>query len=122
MVISENIESSRYESLLQYYTHHQYQEQDDLNDDFPSIFNFPDLNNHSVNYNLKHNAAKDLFNKGGEEFGLDSVTDFVNKFGPDVFVLWKAALLRKRIMLVTMPPMEAACKYGKKKKKGFMKL
>lgn len=113
MVISKTTEPTRYDALLNYYTQHQYRvDQEDINDDFPRIFNFPDLNQHSVNYNLKHNVAKDLFNKGGEEFGVDSLTDFVNKFGLDVFVLWKAALLRKRIMLVNTPPMELACKYG----------
>jgi hypothetical protein len=110
MIISENIEESRYERLLKYYTHHQYREDD--NEETPAIFNFPDLNHHSVNYNLKYNVAKDLYNKE-EKFGLDSFSDFVNKFGPDVFLLWKAALLRKRIMMVNMPPMELACKYGK---------
>lgn len=109
MVISESIESCRYESLLKYYTHHQYREGQEEEEHMP-IFNFPDLNHHSVNYNLKYNVAKGIFKH--EEFGTDSFSDFVNKFGPDVFVLWKAALLRKRIMLINMPPMKVACEYG----------
>lgn len=108
MITSESIESSRYERLLDYYIHHQYREEQEEEEHLPK-FNFPDSNHHSVNYNLKHNVAKGMFNH--EEFGVDSFSDFVHKFGPDVFVLWKAALLRKRIMLINMPPMEAACEY-----------
>ncbi|KAI9245198.1 hypothetical protein EDC94DRAFT_530380, partial [Helicostylum pulchrum] len=62
----------------------------------------------SVNYNLKHNVAKVI---SKQEFGADTFSEFVHTFGPDVFILWKAALLRKRIMLIHMPPMEIACKY-----------
>ncbi|KAI8388743.1 uncharacterized protein BYT42DRAFT_561070 [Radiomyces spectabilis] len=36
---------------------------------------------------------------------------FVHQFGPDVFVLWKAMLLRKRVLFSVQPPMEAACHY-----------
>lgn len=109
MVISENIESTRYDSLLKYYDLHQYRKSQPENDYQPNL-NIPNSNSNSVNYNLRHNVAKGLFK--GEDFGEDSFLDFVNKFGPDIFVLWKASLLRKRIMLVNMPPMEDSCKYG----------
>ena len=36
----------------------------------------------------------------------------VTAFGPLIFPLYKAALLRKRILLVTQAPVEIACKYG----------
>ncbi|KAI9010985.1 hypothetical protein CLU79DRAFT_446289 [Phycomyces nitens] len=34
---------------------------------------------------------------------------FVQQFGPSIFILWKAALLRKRIIFMTDPPMNRAC-------------
>lgn len=43
----------------------------------------------------------------------DSFPVFVAHLGPQVFTLWKAALLRKRILYLTSPPMERACSYGK---------
>lgn len=33
--------------------------------------------------------------------------------GPSIFVLWKAALLKKRILIYTPPPVETACLAGK---------
>ncbi|KAG2194258.1 hypothetical protein INT47_009668 [Mucor saturninus] len=110
MVLSESIESSRYERLLEYYTHHQYREEQQEEREQSPNFYFPESNNHhSVNYNLKHNVAKGMFSH--DEFGAVSFSHFVHRFGPDIFVLWKAALLRKRIMLINMPPMETACEY-----------
>ncbi|OBZ89920.1 Protein LCHN [Choanephora cucurbitarum] len=44
-------------------------------------------------------------------YGMDVFTDFLSQFGPNLFVLWKAALLKKRILLIHAPPMELACKY-----------
>lgn len=41
-----------------------------------------------------------------------SLPFLVAQLGPQVFVLWKAALLRKRILFLTEPPMERACGYG----------
>lgn len=104
-----NDDPARYESLLKYYTHYQYKEGQDHQD--TPTFHFPTANHHSVNYNLKHNVAKVI---SKQEFGADTFSEFVHTFGPDVFILWKAALLRKRIMLIHMPPMEIACKYGNK--------
>lgn len=42
-----------------------------------------------------------------------SLTAFFNCFGPLIFPLYKAALLRKRILLVGQAPVELACNYGK---------
>ncbi|KAG0007654.1 hypothetical protein BGZ80_004398, partial [Entomortierella chlamydospora] len=33
----------------------------------------------------------------------------VQTMGPSIFILWKAALLRKRILIYTQPPVESAC-------------
>ncbi|KAI7885247.1 hypothetical protein K492DRAFT_204110 [Lichtheimia hyalospora FSU 10163] len=40
-----------------------------------------------------------------------SLPFLVAQLGPQIFVLWKAALLRKRILFLTEPPMERACGY-----------
>ena len=44
---------------------------------------------------------------------LDAFPFFVAKMGPQIFVLWKAALLKKRILFMTRPPLQEACGYGK---------
>ncbi|KAF8952208.1 hypothetical protein BGZ46_003619 [Entomortierella lignicola] len=36
----------------------------------------------------------------------------VQTMGPSIFILWKAALLRKRILIYTQPPVEAMCLAG----------
>ncbi|GAN00971.1 sphingosine kinase [Mucor ambiguus] len=114
MVLADTIASDRYKPLLQYYTRHQYRSSADnaatkhhalpdlsLHESFSSL-------DHTVNYNLKHTLHT---MKQPSEFSIDACTHFVNKFGPDVFVLWKAALLRKKIMMIHMPQMEIACQY-----------
>ena len=44
---------------------------------------------------------------------LDAFPFFVAQMGPQIFVLWKAALLKKRILFMTRPPLQRACGYGK---------
>lgn len=41
-----------------------------------------------------------------------SLPAFLDTFGPLVFPLYKAALLRKRVLLVGHAPVELACNYG----------
>ena len=41
-----------------------------------------------------------------------SLPSFVDTFGPLIFPLYKAALLRKRILLLGHAPVELACNYG----------
>lgn len=110
-MVLTNDDPGRYEFLLQYYDHYQYRQ--DESQSLP-VFHFPNSNDQSVNYNLKHNLAKAPLK---QEFGVDTFAEFVHTFGPDVFILWKAALLRKRIMFIHVPPMEIACKYGNNMKK-----
>ncbi|KAI8090248.1 uncharacterized protein B0P05DRAFT_530004 [Gilbertella persicaria] len=106
MVPQEDIEPSRYDDLIQYYTQHQSQTQPTR----LSTYDAPqDLNmNRSVNDNLRHTI---IAPQRREYDGMDVFTDLIRQFGPHIFVLWKAALLRKRIMLLNTPPMEIACKY-----------
>ena len=42
-----------------------------------------------------------------------SLPSFIDTFGPLIFPLYKAALLRKRILLLGHAPVELACNYGK---------
>jgi hypothetical protein len=41
-----------------------------------------------------------------------SLPEFVDTFGPLVFPLYRAALNRQRILLITGAPVELACNYG----------
>lgn len=41
-----------------------------------------------------------------------SLPDFVDSFGPLIFPLHRAALLRKRILLMTEAPVHVPCNYG----------
>jgi hypothetical protein len=111
MIISDTIESDRYEQLLQYYTHHQYRSPDNTtkHNIIPDLVSHEISLDHTVNYNLKYNLQT---MKQSTEFSTNSFTNLINKFGPDIFVLWKAALLRKKIMITHMPPMEIGCHYG----------
>ncbi|KAF2756796.1 hypothetical protein EJ05DRAFT_501351 [Pseudovirgaria hyperparasitica] len=40
-----------------------------------------------------------------------SMMEFVDTFGPLIFPLWRVALLRKRIVLMTAPPVKRACEF-----------
>lgn len=42
-----------------------------------------------------------------------SLSTFLDTFGPLIFPLYKAALLRKRILLVGQAPVELACNFGR---------
>ncbi|CEP18010.1 hypothetical protein [Parasitella parasitica] len=111
MIISDTIDPSRYEQLLQYYTHHQYRHRDEIIQPSETPNHMPyesSLLDHTVNHNLKNSIQTIVHSTN---FSINSCTNFVNKFGPDVFVLWKAALLRKKIMFIHTPAMEIGCHY-----------
>jgi hypothetical protein len=42
-----------------------------------------------------------------------SILQYIDTFGPLIFPLHRAALLRKRILLMTSPPVRLSCEYGK---------
>jgi hypothetical protein len=42
-----------------------------------------------------------------------SIVQYIEVFGPLVFRLQQAALLRKRILFIGPPPVRAACEFGK---------
>ena len=41
-----------------------------------------------------------------------SLPDFLDTFGPLIFPMYKAALLRKRILLAGQAPVELTCNFG----------
>lgn len=41
-----------------------------------------------------------------------SLSDFLDTFGPLIFPIYKAALLRKRILLAGQAPVELTCNFG----------
>ncbi|KAG9287432.1 hypothetical protein G9A89_023804 [Geosiphon pyriformis] len=54
-----------------------------------------------------------FFRREANSFSLDHPAryfpKFITSFGPAIFVLWKAALLNKRILFYTAPPVEETC-------------
>lgn len=49
-----------------------------------------------------------------EDHPAMSVPDFMDTFGPLAFPVYRAALLRKRILLVGPPPVQRSCNYGRR--------
>ncbi|KAF7732013.1 hypothetical protein EC973_007118 [Apophysomyces ossiformis] len=74
----------------------------------------------SINYHLSSHADISLTTetRGSGFLGKESshlaheFPDFVRQFGPNIFVLWKAMLLKKRVMFLSAPPMERLCSFG----------
>ena len=48
-----------------------------------------------------------------------SLPDLLETFGPLIFPIYRAALLRKRILVVTHAPVEQTCNFGKKTSAGL---
>lgn len=42
-----------------------------------------------------------------------TILEYLDTFGPLLFPLHRAALLRKRILFITPPPMKLTCEYGR---------
>lgn len=94
-----------YNDLVQYYTK-------PLSVSAPSLQTSLSISmDQSVHQNLRQMMT--MTSEPLDGYGMDVWSDFVCQFGPNLLVLWKAALLRKRILLIHTPPMEIACKYGK---------
>lgn len=111
MAIAENANSRNYECLLQYYNTYKYDKA--YIREPPSSTRLNYSVNNSLNYNLESRIYYQQKMFGVDNFSLDSIGNFVDYFGPNVFTLWKAALLRKRIMLRNVASIETSCKYGK---------
>ncbi|KAI8981001.1 hypothetical protein BDB01DRAFT_851416 [Pilobolus umbonatus] len=109
MVLSEEIEETRYTHLINLYTEHKHHEGEYTG---PYGFNMSaDLTdpNNSVLYNMKHHILR--INDPHHDFGTDVFEKFIHIMGPDIFTVWKHAIIRKRIMLLNAPPMEMMSKY-----------
>ncbi|KAI7904847.1 uncharacterized protein BX663DRAFT_330231 [Cokeromyces recurvatus] len=111
------IDPRRYDCLIEYYTRHQ-MKREFINKANNRTYSAPSISssidNSSVNYSLRKISIQNEERQENHNilFSMDSsFPDFVQQLGPNIFVLWKAALLRKRIVLLNMPPMEATCKY-----------
>ncbi|CEI89606.1 hypothetical protein RMCBS344292_03957 [Rhizopus microsporus] len=108
MTPSQSAEPTQYEGLIEYYNRHKYQERQVESDPiYMSWLHDKSLlyaAEHSVNFNLAHN----IVSVNHDLMEASDLPEFVKLFGPDIFVLWKAALLRKRIMFIDVPPMETS--------------
>ncbi|KAI9485899.1 MAG: hypothetical protein EXX96DRAFT_24410 [Benjaminiella poitrasii] len=108
---------SRYNNLVNYYASHQLRENEHEENKKDRTIHGPTVSdshyNHSVNYNLRMMLSNNEEHGNYDSlFSIDSsFSDFAQQLGPNLFVLWKAALLRKTIVLLSMPPMESTCKY-----------
>jgi DENN domain-containing protein 11 len=78
---------------------------------------------HNVNHQLynviRHPAGTDAKNmeylQVEESHPAHAFPDFVRILGPNIFLLWKAAILKKRILILTSTPVEKACQFGRLK-------
>ena len=73
----------------------------------------PSPNDHGRTRKRAMTAASTIAQSLSPHHPALSLPVFLNTFGPLVFPLYKAALLRKRILLVGQAPVELACNFGK---------
>ncbi|KAI8970241.1 hypothetical protein BDF20DRAFT_113747 [Mycotypha africana] len=115
MNIADASGPDRYDALIEYYRNKSLNSKPNVEE---NEYTTPLENNRiageassSVNYNLQRSVhINDKFIKS-DQMPLNNLLDLAEYLGPDIFQLWKAALSRKRVMLITTPPMENACKY-----------
>ena len=43
---------------------------------------------------------------------MGAITQYLQYFGPHIFILWKLALLKKRILIISPPPIGVVCYRG----------
>jgi hypothetical protein len=51
-----------------------------------------------------------------------SLPDFLDSFGPLIFPLYRAALLRRRVLFMAEAPVQLPCNYGKEHIRNLLKL
>jgi hypothetical protein len=72
--------------------------------------------NHQLYNVIRHPAGTDAkstqYLQVEDSHPAHSFPDFVRAMGPNIFVLWKAAILKKRILILTSSPVERACQFG----------
>ncbi|CAM0139841.1 unnamed protein product [Umbelopsis sp. WA50703] len=73
--------------------------------------------NHQLYSVVRHPAGTDTksmeYLQVEESHPAHSFPEFVRVLGPNLFILWKAAILKKRILILTSSPVEKACHFGK---------
>ncbi|KAJ2958824.1 hypothetical protein NQZ79_g5678 [Umbelopsis isabellina] len=71
--------------------------------------------NHQLYSVVRHPAGTDAksmeYLQVEESHPAHSFPEFVRAMGPNLFILWKAAILKKRILLLTSSPVEKACHF-----------
>lgn len=110
----EEIESYRYESLISYYDQYKLQERqvESVRTSWLHDKNLLYASEHSVNYNLAHNMNTSIVTSS-ELIKPNDFMDLLELLRDDIFVLWKASILRKRIMFIDDPRLGNSCGYGK---------
>ncbi|CAO3666733.1 unnamed protein product [Rhizopus stolonifer] len=108
----EEIESDRYESLISYYDQHKLQERqvESVRTSWLHDKNLLYASEHSVNYNLTHNMNTSIVTSS-ELIKPNDFMDLLELLRDDIFVLWKASILRKRIMFIDDPRLGNSCGY-----------
>ncbi|KAG1223741.1 hypothetical protein G6F35_004468 [Rhizopus arrhizus] len=99
----EEIEPERYENLMNYYNQYKYCE-NQVKSARTSWLNDKSLlyaTEHSVNYNLIHNMPAAINQQ--ELIKPNDFLDLLELLGDNIFVLWKASILKKRIMFMDDP-------------------
>lgn len=75
--------------------------------------------NHQLYNVIRHPAGTDAKNmeylQVEDSHPAHAFPDFVRTLGPNIFLLWKAAILKKRILILTSTPVEKACQFGRLK-------
>lgn len=111
-------EEAPYKALQKYYQQHRIQHRPDENNmqwtldkDIPRLTDVYAPTHHP--HTLFHSLASFQHERYLEAVPFrESFPFFVAAMGPQVFVLWKAALLRKRILYLTSPPLQNTCSHG----------
>ncbi|KAI8578282.1 hypothetical protein K450DRAFT_248079 [Umbelopsis ramanniana AG] len=71
--------------------------------------------NHQLYNVIRHPAGTDAKNmeylQVEDSHPAHAFPDFVRILGPNIFLLWKAAILKKRILILTSTPVEKACQF-----------
>lgn len=72
--------------------------------------------NHQLYSVVRHPAGTDAksleYLQVEESHPAHSFPEFVRAMGPNLFILWKAAISKKRILILTSSPVEKACHFG----------
>ncbi|KAI9260803.1 hypothetical protein BY458DRAFT_516347 [Sporodiniella umbellata] len=108
----EDRNMDKYGNLIGYYEQHKLQERElrSLRTSWLSDKSLLCVSDHSVNYNLINNRSM-LLATNLELIQPNDFVDLLELLGEDIFVLWKASILRKRIMFIDDLRLGNSCGY-----------